>query len=197
MAHAVVERGPAVDADAELEPHIGAAGPHALQEAAVQGLGLVREEPGVGLDSRLAEHRDALPRDLGVRIDHRGDNAGDTGLNEGLGAGRSPSVVGAWLEGYIGGGALRLLPGLTERVNLGMGLTGLPVIALSDDLAVLHDDRADRRVGRHRVKAALREAECLAHIMLILASERHLYCSVLAQYFLPGPLARAFMQFPL
>lgn len=66
---------------------------------------------------------------------------------DGLGAGRGPSVVGARLQGHVEGGTPRKLPGPGQGHRLGMRARRRPRVAPGHLLPVADHHRPHRRVG--------------------------------------------------
>src|SRR6185295_11476428 len=72
---------------------------------------------------------------------------GDTGLDQRVGTGRRPALVGAGLERHIGRGAAGGVPRCCERFGLGMRPAPVLGAAATDDVAVLDDDASYGRIG--------------------------------------------------
>ena len=103
------------------------------------------------------------PADLGIGVLHRGDDARDARRDDGVGAGRRPAEMRAGLERHIERRAARRLARLAERDDLGVRPAARRRDAAPDDDAVLHENRADRRVRRGEAERALAEVERRLH----------------------------------
>ncbi|MNO65551.1 hypothetical protein D3C76_563120 [compost metagenome] len=171
LALAARHGGATVEAGAELDRHLREGGAHPLEEAGVQGLGLGAEQAEVGLDARLGEHAQAAPPHLGIGIHHGGDHPGHPGLDQRLGTGRGATVMGAGLQGHIGGGAASLFPGGMQGIDLGMGFTGTLVPALPHHHAGLHQHGAHTGIGGRGVTAATGQLEGPAHPLVIVLTK--------------------------
>ena len=75
------------------------------------------------------------------------------GLDQTVGTGPCPSMMGTGLKRDIGGCAARPLARLLQRQHFGMGLARPPVPAFAHHLAIPHDDAAHTRIGRGGVDA--------------------------------------------
>ncbi len=78
-------------------------------------------------------------------------------------AGSGAAVVRAGFEGGVDGRAAGPVPGLAQRLDLGVRTAGRLGGTLADDLAVPHDDRADPRVGRGPPAGGLAPGERPVH----------------------------------
>src|SRR3974390_1002527 len=95
----------------ELEQHMRTRSRHARDVARMRAPRFVRTKSDVDLDALLAQPRMALARDLRVRVFQRGDNARNTGADDGVGARRRLAGVRAWLERGVHRRAPRILLG--------------------------------------------------------------------------------------
>src|SRR5690606_32672688 len=73
------------------------------------------------LDACLAQHADTLAANTRIGIADRRDDARDARVNQRLGARRRFSVMRAWLQRDIGGGATRRFTRAGKRLRFGMG----------------------------------------------------------------------------
>src|SRR5258706_915445 len=88
----------------------------------------------------------ALPGDFRIGILDRRHRARDTGGDDGVGTGRRPADMRAWLKRYIKRGAARSLAGALECLGLRVWTAARLRPAAADHDAVLDHDRADGRV---------------------------------------------------
>ena len=116
-------------------------------------------------DAGGAEHGVAFAGDAGVGVGEGGDGAGEFGGDQRRSAGGRVAMVGAGFQGDIGGGALRGVPGLFQRADLGMGAAaGLGPAATDHDPAP-DEDTADGGIGPDIAKAPRGEAQGMGHVV--------------------------------
>ncbi len=139
----------------------------------VQVLGLSGEHPLLDTHARRLEGGNAGTGDTRVRIAHGDDDALHAGRDEGLGTGRGPPMMTTGFEGHIGRGATGPFTGRGECHDLGMGATGTRVPALTDDLAVLHEDTANGRVRRRRRQSTTGQTQGARHPEGVVSLCRH------------------------
>ncbi len=111
--------------------------------------------------------------DGGVGIDGGGDDAGEAGLDEGIGAGRRAAGDVAGLEGDVGRAALNAIGSVLLRFvegdDFGVIEQVVLVPALADDLAgAVENDAADGGIGRGDADAAPRQLEGALHPVNVL-----------------------------
>ena len=171
LALATRHGGATIQARPQLDRHQRKRGAHPFEETGVQGLGFRGQQAEIGLDPRLGEHPQAAPAHLGIGIHHGSHHPGHPGLDERLGAGRRATMMGAGLQGHIGGGTAGLFPCRVQGIDLGMGLTGPLVPALPHHHAGLHQHGADAGVGSRGVTAAPGQFEGPAHPLVIVLTK--------------------------
>jgi hypothetical protein len=111
----------------------------------VELAGLLFEGAYSDFDSGVAEAEDALSGDEGVWVFGGDYAAGDSGFDEGVGAGGGAAVVAAGLEGYVGGCAgcvHSAVDGLFEGCDLGVVEVVVEVGSFGDDLVFFYYDAA-------------------------------------------------------
>lgn len=87
----------------------------------------------------------------GIRVGRRDDHPGDTAPEDRVGAGRGAPVGGTGFQRDVESGApdvVPVRPGVTEGLDLGVGMTGAAMPAPTDDLRSAGEDGADERVRR-------------------------------------------------
>ena len=89
---------PAVKRAGQLERYPGRAFPDRPEKILIHRRRLVPQQSGCDIDARGLEAGGAFAVDERVRIADRGDNTGDAGIDDGIGAGRGPSLVAAGLR---------------------------------------------------------------------------------------------------
>ena len=94
-----------------------------------------------------------------VRVELARDDARDARLEQRIDAWRSRSVVSAGLQRHVHRRAACTLACIGEGGDLGVRRALAFVPALTHDLALTHDDRADDRIGSRRAAAALGELD--------------------------------------
>ena len=114
-------------------------------EGFVEVAGGLFEDAESDFDIGGAEFGDALPADLRVGVLCGDDAAGDSGGDEGVGAGWSAAVMAAGFEGDVGGGSAwreAAGGGLFEGDDLGVVAVVVEVSAFADDFAVVGRGRS-------------------------------------------------------
>ncbi len=116
-----------------------------------------------GIDPRRVDQFQAAAGDIGVRIANPDHHPLDSGIDDSWSAGRSPALVVAGLEGDIERRSARGIARVVQGDRLGVIMPGAEMAAATDDLAVKHDDRADRRVGPGARRQIGGQAQGLGH----------------------------------
>ncbi len=80
-------------------------------------------------------------------------------------------MMRAGLQGHVGGGAAGLIASRVQGIDLGMGLAGPLMPALSHHHASLHQHGTDTGVGRRGVAAAAGQFEGPAHPLVIVLTK--------------------------
>ena len=140
------EPGLAVGRHRELERHVRPPVAHAADMPGMGAPRLLGAEPDIDRDALLAQPRMALAGDLRIGILQRRHHARDAGRHDGVDAGRRLAVMRAGLERHVERRAARRLAGAPQRLDLGMRPPARLGPAAPDHDAVLHHDRADRRI---------------------------------------------------
>ena len=109
-----------------------------------------------------------FPRHFGVGIFHRGNHARDPRARNGVGAGRSLSLVRAWLKRDVHRGALRSLFCATQGLDFGMRTATLLCPSTRQNNAVLHNDRTNSRIWPRVTEVAPAERQRQPHITLVI-----------------------------
>ena len=112
--------------------------------------------------SRRRANPAPFTRGLGS-VDGRAD-LGDSGVDDGLCAGRCPAVVGVRLERGVQYRARCPASRAAQRLDLRVRPSGRLRVALADDHALAHDDRADGGVGANRARRAARQLYGPLHV---------------------------------
>ena len=157
-ARAVDERGAAVEARRDLEPHPRQAARHARDEADVELARLALQQPDATVDAGGAQPRRAV-RGRRIRIGHRRHDARDAGGEDRVDAGRRPAVVVAGLERHVQRAPRGSWPRARASASASASawaFAGARVPALADHGAVANDHAADARIGRGRVQRRAR-----------------------------------------
>jgi len=142
-----------------------------LEERRVEPAGLFLAEADLDLDARPAQPLDALAASVRRRIEHGDNDAGDSGGEDGLGAGAGLALMAARLERDVHRRPFGLdaeVAAVLDRVDLRVRAAELLVVALADELAGLDDDAADRRVGLARADSFLCQLQRREHELRIL-----------------------------
>ena len=154
---------PPVERARELERHVGPAPLDARQEARVERARLILHAAARDLNARFFEHGVAAARDAGIRVLRCDDGAGDPGLDQRVGAGAGLAVMGAGLQGGVAGGASRAVAGAGERLGLGVGPAAGLGPAPPDDVSLVDEHAAHRRVGPHVAEAPASQRQRQRH----------------------------------
>ena len=153
LAFAIRQGDETIQRGGRLQAHPGSAPLHPRDEPLIQRPGLFLQKPTANIDAGGPQSPQPLPVDQRVGVFHGRHHARHAGLDQAVGTGPSPSVVGTGFERDIGGCATRPLAGLLQRQHFGMGLAGPPVPAFAHHLAIPHDDAAHARVGHGGIDA--------------------------------------------
>ena len=103
------------------------------------------------------------------------DDARDARLDQRVGARRLAALVGARLQGHVGGRSGRIVAALgavRERGALGVKAAQLGVPALADRLAVAGDDASDHGIGRDETAPALSHLERPGEVRTVVLRDR-------------------------
>ncbi|MNZ66233.1 hypothetical protein D3C78_844510 [compost metagenome] len=165
LAFAAFHRRATVEAHGQLDPHERQAVLHALEEALVELSRFTLQHTTFGGDTGLSQALQTATGDFRVRVLHRRDHAGHTGIHQRIGTGRRAAVVAARLKRHINGRATRLLTGRAQGVNLGVRLAGALVPAFADNLPTLHDHATYTWVGVRCVMPLARQLQGTGHEM--------------------------------
>jgi len=167
LAHAVVERGAAVERDRRLHAQPRPAALHAREEADIDLARLVGEQADLNGDARRTQARNALACNQRVRVGHRDHDARDAGLDQRVAAGRRAAVVRAGFQAHAGRCAphrLAVRSGVAQGHDFRVRSAGLLGVAAADHAAIgAGDDAADAWVGVRQPDRLLRQRQRVAH----------------------------------
>lgn len=170
--------------DAGIETHAclggdeGEAGGDPFVPGAVEERAFLAEDAEECLDAGLFEDFFGATGVLGVRVGGSEDNAGESGLDDGLRAGRRAAVCGAGFQRDMercaaSKGGIFQVP---ESIDFGMGFTGSAMPAEREDFSIFGNDGSHCGIGAGFSLAFARLGECRAHEGVIpdgLASGAH------------------------
>jgi len=108
---------------------------------------LLGTKPNIDLDAALGELAVTRAGNFRIGILQRRHHARHAGFDDGIGARRRFALVRTWLERHVESGALRRFLGAAQRLDLGMRAATFLRPAATENDAVLHDHRADGRIG--------------------------------------------------
>ena len=114
--------------------------------------------------------QDAQTASGGVRAGIVGGHhdAADPGRADRVGARRCAPGVTARLQGDVHGRGIQVVvPGVADRLDLGVRGPGGPVIALTEDLLADGEHRADHRVGAHVAASVLGERDRAGQVQAV------------------------------
>ena len=155
----------AVQTHSELGDHKGHPGQNMLAERLVQPFGC-RMGAMLNYDARRPQRRHAAAGHARVGVGGGVNHPRHAGGDDGIGAGRRPSVVAAGFQGNIKRSPLRRRAGLLQGADFGVPLPRRQGIALADDGAVPRQNRAHRRVGAGGTERAARQGNRPCHRLL-------------------------------
>ena len=125
---------------------------------------------GVDHDPARPQASEATPVDERVRVADGDDGACDAGRDEGVGARRRSSFVGAGLEGAVERRVAGGLAGLPQDDALRVCFAGAGVPAGPDDDAVPHEHGADQGIRMGAPAALLGERAGFVHEPIVVAA---------------------------
>ena len=153
----------AVEGHCPFRGDVRAAGGEAFEVRGVEAARVGFEEAAFDGDSRVGELSEASAVNLGEGIAHGGDDAFDSGLNDGLDAGRGFSLVAAGFEGDVEGCSPGGFACEIEGVDLGVGRAEASVIAGADEVVTARDHGADEGIWLDMAEAAVGFGEGALH----------------------------------
>ncbi|MCU1320298.1 MAG: hypothetical protein JWP98_1816, partial [Edaphobacter sp.] len=166
----------AVYREGGFEGDEGGLGADEVDEGFVEVAGWLLEDSDGDFDACGLEFDDASSADLRVGVDGSYDAAGDSGCDEGIGAGAGAAMMGTGLEGYVCGGVFgggASFGGLLECCYLGVVAVGVEMGAFGDGLAIADENAAYLRVRGGEGCGLCRELEGSLHEALVLWMGRH------------------------
>ena len=155
--------GLAVGGDRELEHDAGPAIAHAPDVAGMVAARRFGADADVDRNARRAQPRMSRARDFGIGILERRDDARDAGGDDGVGARRRFAVMRAGLERDVERRAACRRAGAAQRLDFGVRPAARLGPAAADNVAVLDDHGADRRIGPGAAEPAPSEAKRKRH----------------------------------
>ena len=126
-----------------------------MPKGAIESLGLRPAHPLDHLQASGPQLGHALTGDQGIGVDHGQHHPGDARRDHRPAAGRRAALVTAGFERHYQCAAPGPLPGLGQGPQLGMGLAGPGVVALSHQLAI----GGKHQGAHHRIGAGVAGAE--------------------------------------
>ena len=153
LAFAIRQGNETIQRGGRLQAYPRPAPLHPRDEPLIQRPGLFFQQPAANIDAGCPQPAQPLPVDQRVGVFHGRHHARHPGLDQTVGTGPGPSVMGTGFERDIGRRATRPLAGLLQRQHFGMGLAGPPVPAFAHHLAIPHDDAAHTRIGHGGIDA--------------------------------------------
>ncbi len=170
--------------DAGIEAHAclggdeGEAGGDPFVPGAVEERALLAEDAAECLDADIFEDFFGASGVLGIRVGGSEYNAGESGLDDGPGAGRRAAVCGAGFQRDMEGSSAseRAIFQVPESFDFGVRFAGTAMPAEREDFSIFGNDRTYCGVGACFSQAFARLGECRAHEGLIpggLASGAH------------------------
>ena len=136
----------AVERHRRLECHEGTLCRHPFEKNFVLPPCFVLAYACCDLDARRREQMDAAPRDQGVRVRERNDDAREPCRNHSLGTWPCAPVMRTGLKRHIERRPACKLARHAQRMNLRMRLARRAMPAARNDRPISHDDRTDQRI---------------------------------------------------
>ena len=162
--------GAPVEAHGQFDGHPGQAALAAFDEAGVEGAGLGVEQGPAHPDAGGPEGVEAATGDL-VGIGHGVHHLGNAGVDQRPGAGPGATLVVAGLEGDVGAGAPGQRARGGEGIDLGMGLAGAQVIALTHHPTVPGNHATHPGIGAGAVPAPAGQLQGAGHALPVEGGE--------------------------
>ena len=164
---AAVERG------RQLEGHQRPAGAHPLKKAGVQLRRFRRTHSGLDRQPGRAQPGQAGAGDTRVRILHGGNDPAEPGGDQRIGAGRGLAPMTARFQRHIGRAPACRDACARQRLGLGMRAPARLGPAAADDMPVLDDHTANRRVRPDIAKATPGEPQRCPHHPRVVSNFGH------------------------
>lgn len=111
----------------------------------------------------MAEAGYALATDAGVGVFHGGDDAGDSGGDQRVGAGTGSALVAAGFQRHVGGGAVGPGAGFVKGNDLGVVQGAIYMMSATDDFAAADKDATDGGVGAGSAGAEAGQRQGFVH----------------------------------
>ncbi len=124
---------------------------------------MVRTHADVHFDSPRTQLLESASRDGWIGIRDRRHHPDNTGIDDGLGARRSPPLMRARFKGHEQGGTNRKFAGCRERRRLGVGTAGLAGDSLEQVAIGGAKNSSDPRVGAGDAANPRRRLNCARH----------------------------------
>jgi hypothetical protein len=137
---------------------VGQAGGNPLFEGADQVCAFFFKHTRDDSDALWFQQGISAPLMRWIRVTCAVNHAHQSRLDERGGAGRCAALSAAGLQSDVNRRAFqtsgKLLSGLLQRLDFGMGSPGPAMVSRPDQLTILHDDRSDRRIRASQADAA-------------------------------------------
>ncbi len=161
----------AVEGEAGLERDEGGAMTDPVIEPDIEFGGGIGEEPGVDLDTGLAEEMEAATGVGGIGIGGGHHDPFDVGGDNGVGAGRGASVGAARFQGDVERGPAQVVTlglGIADGLDLGMGHSGPMMPAVAELKAVSNQHGPDHGIRTGPAPTAACQCQGPSHPVEIL-----------------------------
>ena len=153
LAFAIRQGDETIQRGGRLQTYPGPAPLHPRDEPLVERPGFFFQQPAANVNACCPQSPQPLPVDQRVGVFHGRHHARHASLDQTVGTGPCPSMMGTGLKRDIGGCAARPLARLLQRQHFGMGLARPPVPAFAHHLAITHNDAAHTRIGHGGIDA--------------------------------------------
>ncbi len=167
LAFATGHGGAAVHTHGGFHRYPGQTGAHTLVEAGVDAFRLILQQTASGPDTGGLQQLVTTTGHFGIGVFHGADNAGHTGLDQGLRTGWGLAVMAAGFQGDIGGGPVGIGTGLSQGIDFGVALTGDLMPALPYHAAFLHQYTAHPRIGVSGIQTTPGQSNCFGHMLVV------------------------------
>src|SRR3990172_4044338 len=162
----------AVQAHRGLEDDQRFPGPNVFEVRLIQSNGLFLEQAHLDRDPGLSKSLHATACYGRVRVVRGGDHLYHSGLNQGVGARRSPPVMGTRLEGDTARRSRGRCSGCLEGDHLGMVTPESSMEPFPDDHVVAHQDGPDHGIWARPSPSPRGEREGAFHVSLMYFGHR-------------------------
>jgi hypothetical protein len=134
-----------------------------LEIRPIEITGVFHEDIIDHFQSGVQQLLETIARNYWIIISYGADDSSDSGLDYGIGTGWRFAMMGARFKRGDNGGLTSLSTGTPDGLDFGVRQACFAVVSAADNLSILNNDGADRRVRRGISQSLLRQAERHLH----------------------------------